>query len=171
MGASYLRGLQSYNQTAACVKHFIRYPKTPTGHDRDDVVMPDFDLLNYFMPLYKAAFEAGTREEADHSSLKQTTIDVSKVSDTDLINYTQAMVEENSEQEARLRESVKRVIKMKLQLGLYDNPVPGEKYVSMVGNDKDKETALNMAQESVLLKNDDDVLPLPKGASVFLTGH
>ncbi|KAE8961175.1 hypothetical protein PF007_g30664 [Phytophthora fragariae] len=59
MGASYLRGLQSYNQTAACVKHFIRYPKTPTGHDRDDVVMPDFDLLNYFMPLYKAAFEAG----------------------------------------------------------------------------------------------------------------
>ncbi|KAE8961174.1 hypothetical protein PF007_g30665 [Phytophthora fragariae] len=81
------------------------------------------------------------------------------------------MVEENSEQEARLRESVKRVIKMKLQLGLYDNPVPGEKYVSMVGNDKDKETALNMAQESVLLKNDDDVLPLPKGASVFLTGH
>ncbi|KAE8999118.1 hypothetical protein PR002_g18554 [Phytophthora rubi] len=59
MGASYLRGLQSYNQTAACVKHFIGYPKTPTGHDRDDVVMPDFDLLNYFMPPYKAAFEAG----------------------------------------------------------------------------------------------------------------
>ncbi|KAE8969248.1 Lysosomal beta glucosidase [Phytophthora rubi] len=228
MGASYVRGLQSYNQSAACVKHFIGYSKTPTGHDRDDVVMSDFDLLNYFMPPYKAAFEAGalstmenyislngdpvvessrilkdllrtdlgfegvlltdwleiynlhdfhrvasTREEAVHSSLKQTTIDVSMVpSDTDFINYTQTMLEEDPEQEARLRESVKRVIKMKLQLGLYDNPVPGEKCVSMVGNDKDKETALNMAQESiVLLKNDDVVLPLPKSASVFLTGH
>ncbi|ETP35085.1 hypothetical protein F442_16669 [Phytophthora nicotianae P10297] len=59
MGASYVRGLQSYNQTAACVKHFLGYSKTPTGHDRDAVNMPDFDLLNYFMPPYKAAFEAG----------------------------------------------------------------------------------------------------------------
>ncbi|KAE8990349.1 hypothetical protein PR003_g6648 [Phytophthora rubi] len=33
MGASYVRGL--HNQTAACVKHFIAYSKTPTGHDRD----------------------------------------------------------------------------------------------------------------------------------------
>ncbi|ETL84044.1 hypothetical protein L917_16080, partial [Phytophthora nicotianae] len=53
MGASYVRGLQSYNQTAACVKHFLGYSKTPTGHDRDAVNMPDFDLLNYFMPPYK----------------------------------------------------------------------------------------------------------------------
>ncbi|EGZ11268.1 family 3 putative glycosyl hydrolase [Phytophthora sojae] len=228
MGAAYVRGLQSYNQTAACVKHFIGYSKTPTGHDRDNVLMSDFDLLNYFMPPFMAAFEAGahsvmenyislngnpvvesskilndllrtdmgyegvlltdwneiynlhdfhrvasTREEAVSSSLQHTSIDVSMVpSDTDFINYTRSMLDKHPEQEARLRESVKRVIKMKLQLGLYDNPVPGEKYVSMVGNDKDKQAALNMARESiVLLKNDKDVLPLPKSAKVFLTGH
>ncbi|GMF13723.1 unnamed protein product [Phytophthora lilii] len=230
MGASYVRGLQSYNQTAACVKHFIGYSKvsTPTGHDRDNVLMADFDLLNYFMPPYKAAFEAGalstmenyisidgdpvvgsskifndllrkdlgydgvlltdwneiynlhdfhrvssTREEAVSTSLQHTSIDMSMVpSDTDFIEYALNMIKENPEQEARLRESAKRVIKMKLQLGLYDNPVPGEQYVSMAGNDKDKETALEMARESiVLLKNEDKVLPLSKSASVFLTGH
>ncbi|GMF56118.1 unnamed protein product [Phytophthora fragariaefolia] len=228
MGAALVRGLQSYNQTAACIKHFIGYSKTPTGHDKDNVIMADFDLLNYFMPPFKAAMEAGalstmenyisingdpviassrilndllrsdlkfdgvllsdwneiynlhdfhrvssTREEAVAVSLKQTSIDMSMVAtDTDFIEYGLNMLKASPDQEARLRESVKRIIKMKLQLGLYDNPVPGEQYVSMVGNDKDKETALEMARESiVLLKNEDDVLPLPKNASVFLTGH
>ncbi|OWZ02537.1 Glycosyl hydrolase [Phytophthora megakarya] len=228
MGASYVRGLQSYNQTAACVKHFLGYSKTPTGHDRDAVNMPDFDLLNYFMPPYKAAFEAGalsvmenyvslngdpvvasskilkdlirtdlgfdgvlvtdwmeiynmyefhrvasTREEAVSTSLQHTSIDMSMVpSDADFIEYALNMLKEHPEQEARLRESAKRVVKLKLQLGLYENPLPGEQYVSMVGNEKDEEAALEMARESiVLLKNEKDVLPLPKGASVFLTGH
>ncbi|KAF4139585.1 Fibronectin type III-like domain [Phytophthora infestans] len=228
MGAALVRGLQSYNQTAACIKHFVGYSKTPTGHDRDNVNMPDFDLLNYFLPPFKAAFEAGalttmenyislngdpviassrilndllrsdlgfngvllsdwneiynlhdfhrvsaTREEAVGTSLKQTSIDMSMVAtDTDFIEYGLNMLKENPDQETRLRESAKRIIKLKLQLGLYDNPVPGKEYVSMVANEKDKETALEMARESiVLLKNEDDVLPLPKNASVFLTGH
>ncbi|OWZ20143.1 Glycosyl hydrolase [Phytophthora megakarya] len=228
MGAALVRGLQSYNQSAACIKHFIGYSKTTTGHDKDDTVIPDFELLNYYMPPYIAALEAGaqtvmesytsvngdpvigstrilndllrsdmgfkgvllsdwneiynlhdwhrvaaTREEAVATSLKQTSIDMSMVAqDTDFIEYGLTMLKNNPDQEARLRESAKRIIKLKLQLGLYDNPVPGEQYVSMVANEKDKETALEMARESiVLLKNEKNVLPLKKSASVFLTGH
>ncbi|KAG3146368.1 hypothetical protein PC128_g24037 [Phytophthora cactorum] len=59
MGAAVVRGLQSYNQTAVCLKHFIGYSKTPTDHDKDNVNIPDFDLLNYFIPSFKAALEAG----------------------------------------------------------------------------------------------------------------
>ncbi|KAG3122610.1 hypothetical protein PC110_g19704, partial [Phytophthora cactorum] len=45
-------------------------------------------------------------------------------------------------------------------------------YVSLAGNAKDEETALELARESiVLLKNEDNLLPLSKNASVFLTGH
>ncbi|POM67380.1 Glycoside hydrolase [Phytophthora palmivora] len=116
---------------------------------------------------------SATREDAVSTSLQQTSIDMSMVpSDTDFIEYGLNMLKEHPEQEARLRESVKRVIKMKLQLGLYDNPMPGKEFVGMVGNDKDKEVALEMARESiVLLKNENNVLPLPKSAQVFLTGH
>ncbi|KAG6583212.1 Lysosomal beta glucosidase [Phytophthora cinnamomi] len=177
MGASYVRGLQSYNQTAACVKHFIGYSKTPTGHDRDNVLMSDFDLLNYFMPPFKAAFEAGALSTMENyiSLNGDPVVESSRILNdllrTDL-GFEGNMLKENPDQEARLRESAKRVIKMKLQLGLYDNPVPGAEYVSMVGNEKDKETALEMARESiVLLKNENDSLPLPKSSSVFLTGH
>ncbi|OWY98920.1 Glycoside hydrolase, partial [Phytophthora megakarya] len=55
LGEALIRGLQSYNQSAACMKHFIGYSKTSTGHDRDGVIVDDFDLLNYFMPPFKAA--------------------------------------------------------------------------------------------------------------------
>uniref|UniRef100_M4BQD2 beta-glucosidase n=1 Tax=Hyaloperonospora arabidopsidis (strain Emoy2) TaxID=559515 RepID=M4BQD2_HYAAE len=227
LGVAHVQGLQSYNQTAACIKHFIAYSKTPTGQDRDDVLVSDFELLNNHMPPFKAAIDAGaltvmenyislngdpvisstkilndllrhdmgfdgvlltdwneiynlydfhrtasSREEAVAVSLKQTSVDISMVAqDTDFIGYALNMLKENPEQETRLRESVKRVIKLKLKLGLYETPVPGEQYVSMVGNDKDREVALELARESiVLLSNRDNVLPLPKNASVFITG-
>ncbi|KAG7401917.1 hypothetical protein PHYBOEH_009497 [Phytophthora boehmeriae] len=59
MGDAVIRGLQSNNQTAACMKHFVGYSKTPTGHDKDGVQISDFDLLNYFVPPFRAAMAAG----------------------------------------------------------------------------------------------------------------
>uniref|UniRef100_M4B1D3 beta-glucosidase n=1 Tax=Hyaloperonospora arabidopsidis (strain Emoy2) TaxID=559515 RepID=M4B1D3_HYAAE len=228
MGDALVRGLQSYEQTAACIKHFIGYSKTSTGHDRDGVSLSDFDLLNYYMPPFKAAIDAGamtmmenyvsingepvaassrilndllrtdlgfdgllvtdwaeinnlkdfhrvvkTQEEAVALSMMQTSIDMSMVpTDTNFIGHVKKMLEKHPEEEARLRESAKRIVRTKLQLALYENPVPGEQYVSMVGNDDDLHAALTMARESiVLLKNADNVLPLQKDASVFLTGH
>ncbi|CAI5715529.1 unnamed protein product [Hyaloperonospora brassicae] len=228
MGDAVVRGLQSYNHTAACVKHFLGYSKTDKGHDREGVTLSDFDLLNYYMPPFKAAINAGamamietyasingqpvvassrilddllrsdlgfdgvlvtdwaeinnlkdwhrvakTYEDAVALSLTHTSIDMSMVpSNANFIGHAQKMLEKHPEQEARLRASVKRIVKTKLKLGLYENPVPGEEYTSMVGNDDDVHVALTMARESiVLLKNADNVLPLPKKASVFLTGH
>ncbi|CAI5715517.1 unnamed protein product [Hyaloperonospora brassicae] len=228
MGDALVRGLQSYEQTAACIKHFIAYSKTTRGHDREDASLSDFELLNHYMPPFKAAIDAGamtmmenyvsingepvvassrilndllrsdlgfdgllvtdwaeinnlkdwhrvaqTQEDAVALSLTHTSIDMSMVpTDTKFIDHAKKMLEKHPEQEARLRESAKRIVKTKLKLGLYKNPVPGEQYVSMVGNDDDVHAALTMARESiVLLKNANDVLPLSKKASVFLTGH
>ncbi|KAG6609745.1 Lysosomal beta glucosidase [Phytophthora cinnamomi] len=90
---------------------------------------------------------------------------------TDFIDQAKYVLSSNSDYEDRLRSSAKRIIKMKLQMGLYDTPVPGEDNVDLVGNDDDLEEALNLARESiVLLKNDDNLLPLRNGTSLFLTG-
>uniref|UniRef100_A0AAV1T2S1 beta-glucosidase n=1 Tax=Peronospora matthiolae TaxID=2874970 RepID=A0AAV1T2S1_9STRA len=228
MGDAIIRGLQSYNQTAACMKHFIGYSRTERGHDRDNTHISDFELLNYYLPSFKAAVDAGvmtamesftsingepvvassrilndllrtdlgfkgllvtdyaeinnlkdwhrvakTYDDAVAMAMMQTSIDMSMVpNNANFINQTLKMLEKHPEQEARLRESAKRVVTTKLKLGLYENPIPGEQYVSMVGNDDDVQTALAIARESVvLLKNAENVLPLPKTASVFLTGH
>ncbi|GMF12347.1 unnamed protein product [Phytophthora lilii] len=59
MGNAIIRGSQSNNHTAACMKHFIAYSNTPTGLDQDGISISDFDLLNYFVPPFKAAIETG----------------------------------------------------------------------------------------------------------------
>lgn len=59
MGDAIIRGLQSNNHTAACMKHWIVYPKTPSGHDKDAVTVSDYDMMNYFFPPFKAAVDAG----------------------------------------------------------------------------------------------------------------
>ncbi|CAH0477883.1 unnamed protein product [Peronospora belbahrii] len=228
MGDAIVRGLQSNNQTAACIKHFIAYSKTATGHDRQNVNIGDFDLLNYFMPPFKAAIDAGALsvmenyisingnpviansrilkdllrndlkftgllvsdygeiysqnfwhrttndfENAVAMTLNQTSLDMSMVAlDTAFIEFVLSILKKNPDLEPRLRESAKRIVKTKLKLGLYENPVPGMDLVSKVGNNDDRNVALNMARESiVLLQNDENVLPLAKDASIFLTGH
>ncbi|KAL7993911.1 putative glycoside hydrolase superfamily, glycoside hydrolase, family 3 domain superfamily [Plasmopara halstedii] len=84
-------------------------------------------------------------------------------SDLSFTNGTNKLIHENPAIINRLKESVRRIIKTKLKLGLYENPMPGAEYVEMVGNDDDVATALDLAREStVLLQNNDSTLPIPK---------
>ncbi|GMG14758.1 unnamed protein product [Phytophthora fragariaefolia] len=227
MGVAMIRGIQSYNESAACMKHWIWYSWNPTGHDKDGVTMSDFDLMNSYFPPFKAAVDAGlltgmesyisvngvpvientklmtkllrhdlgfdglmvsdygeidhlvsfhrtarTTDEATRFALERTSIDMSMVgTGLSFTNGTTKLIKEKPDIVERLKESVRRVIKTKLKLGLYDNPMPGAEYVGMVGNEADIATALEGARESiVLLQNNDSTLPLSKNASVFLTG-
>lgn len=66
--------------------------------------------------------------------------------------------------EERLDTSVRRILKAKFELGLFDNPFIDESKIDeMVGSDENIAFGLKTQQESVtLLKNEDDVLPLSK---------
>ncbi|KAF4139552.1 Fibronectin type III-like domain [Phytophthora infestans] len=227
MGDAVIRGLQSNNQTAACMKHFVGYSKTPTGHDKDGVEISDFDLLNYFVKPFKEAIDAGvmttmenyisingvptignhkilqqllredlaltdlpsqtlaklgslnsyhrvarTGDEAVRMSYVHTGIDMSMGFNDAYLNSTLLLLEESPEYFNRLKDSAKRIIKTKLQLGLFDTPIPGADDVAKVRNDVDVEKSLEMARESiVLLQNNDNTLPISSSSSVFLTGH
>lgn len=180
MSESLIRGLQANNQTAACMKHFVAYSKTPTGRDKDGTQLSDFDLLNYFVPPFKAAIAAGVKTAMEnyisingvpvignHKILQQllredlgftgltvsdfdefgdystahriarnvnesirfsynlTGIDMSMAYDTKYLNATKALLEQSPEYLDRLKESAHRIINTKLQVGLFDNPMPG----------------------------------------------
>ncbi|EEY63551.1 beta glucosidase, putative [Phytophthora infestans T30-4] len=191
-----IKGIQSNNGSAACMKHWIGYSKTPTGHDKDPVTLSDLDLLNYFLPPFKAAVDAGVMSAmenyisvngiptiANHKLMNKllredlgfeglTVVRPLASSDYGFINATKALIANEPSYLNRVKESARRVIKLKLQLGLYDNAVPGADLVDQVGNDEDKAATLNSARESiVLLQNNDSVLPIPETAKVLLTGH
>lgn len=65
--------------------------------------------------------------------------------------------------EDRIDESVRRILKLKFELGLFEHPYPSGKALDKVGSEAHKAIALKAAQESiVLLKNEENVLPLSK---------
>lgn len=73
--------------------------------------------------------------------------------------------------EARIDKSVAIILKLKYQLGLFDNAYHEAEAAKNFGKPEYKKLALKSARESItLLKNDNDILPLPKNAKILLAG-
>ena len=73
--------------------------------------------------------------------------------------------------EERLNVSVRRILKLKFELGLFENPYVEKKAIENFGRPEYKEEALKAALESMtLLKNKNSILPLKKGKKVFVAG-
>jgi beta-glucosidase len=72
------------------------------------------------------------------------------------------LVEEGKLSEERIDISVRRLLRQKFQLGLFDNPFVDESRVSeIVGNEKSVKLGQNTQQQAMtLLKNEDNLLPL-----------
>lgn len=77
-------------------------------------------------------------------------------------HYLKEVVEQNPELEDQLDASVRRILRLKFMLGLFENPyTETEGVVSFIGNEKHVALAEKMATESiVLLKNNNKLLPL-----------
>lgn len=73
--------------------------------------------------------------------------------------------------ESRIDESVKRVLKEKFRLGLFDNPYLKTENASIVNNAAFVAKGLEAQRKSlVLLKNDQSILPLKNTAKIYLQG-
>lgn len=101
-------------------------------------------------------------------------------SDVDMESYAyvenlKALIKEGKVREQTLNESVRRVLRVKYELGLFDNPY---KYCNdsiekvTLGKTEFQEGVLDIAKKSiVLLKNENNVLPLKKsGQKIALIG-
>lgn len=82
-----------------------------------------------------------------------------------------ALAKEGAVPMARIDEAVRRVLRLKFDLGLFDAPMPDASLQARVGTPAARAVALQAARESlVLLKNDAGALPLAKGRKVLITG-
>jgi len=80
------------------------------------------------------------------------------------------LIEKGLVSEARLDQSVRRLLQMKFQLGLFDNPFIDEDLVPQVFGNPETEAAGAAAQKRAmtLLKNDGSILPLQGRPKLFL---
>ena len=81
------------------------------------------------------------------------------------------LVNEGKVSMTRIDDAVRRILRAKYRLGLFDEPNTGGKGFEKFGSDEHAAAALLAAEESeVLLKNEGNILPLAKGKKILLTG-
>jgi len=73
--------------------------------------------------------------------------------------------------EERLNTSVKRVLKDKFRMGLFDNPYVANENLNVFENEAFKQKGKEAQRKSlVLLKNEENILPLKKGVKIYVEG-
>lgn len=91
----------------------------------------------------------------------------------DCRNYIVEAVNENKIPMDRVDDAVRRILTVKKEMGILDDPMMEKvtSEVSSVGSQKYRDLAKTLVEESlVLLKNDNSVLPIKKGTKIFVTG-
>ena len=99
-------------------------------------------------------------------------IDMSMVPlDYSFADYLIALVKEGAVPQSRIDEAVRRILKVKFELGLFDNSMPNPALKSKIGLAESRQASLQAAHESMtLLKNSNELLPLAKNRKVLVTG-
>jgi len=134
----------------------------------DGVIVTDWQDIKYLQLRHHIA---ATQKDAVLIAINAG-IDMSMVPyDYSFSIYLKELVKEGKISEARINESVKRILKLKYELGLFENPVGNPGDYPKFGSAEFEEASLKAAQESItLLKNNNDILPLKKNAKVLVTG-
>ena len=81
------------------------------------------------------------------------------------------LVQEGKVKMSRIDDAVRRILRAKYRLGLFEKPNTGGKDFEKFGSAEFAAASLKAAEESeVLLKNEGNILPLAKGKKILLTG-
>ncbi len=81
------------------------------------------------------------------------------------------LVKEKKVPMTRIDDAVRRILRVKFELGLFENPMPNPAVKANFGKPEYAAASLEAARESlVLLKNENGALPLSKGKKVLVTG-
>lgn len=99
-------------------------------------------------------------------------VDMSMVPyDFSFYNYLLELVNEGSVPMTRIDEAVSRILTVKFELGLFENPYPDQSLIKKFAAIQSSDINLQAAHESVVLtKNEDSVLPLSKKIKILVTG-
>jgi beta-glucosidase len=132
------------------------------------LVVSDWEDIRKMASTHKIA---ATEKEATRIGI-MAGIDMSMVpSSYSFSDNLIALVKEGAVPMSRIDEAVRRILRLKLELGLFESPVPDPPLKSRVGLAQSRSVCLQAARESLtLLKNGNNVLPLSKDRKVLVTG-
>jgi beta-glucosidase len=144
-----------------------------TGILRDELgfngfVVSDWEDIKKLVTTWRIAT---TEKEATRLSV-MAGIDMSMVpNDYSFADHLLALVKEGAVPEKRIDEAVRRILRVKFELGLFEKPGPDPSLKANFARPESRQVSLNAARESItLLKNANNLLPLAKNTRVLVTG-
>ena len=131
------------------------------------VVVSDWEDIKKLVSQWKVAVD---EKEATRLAILAG-IDMSMVpSDYSFSDLLVQLVKEGKVPMPRIDEAVRRILRLKFDLGLFDNPTLSAPATSF-GTVESRQVSLQAARESMtLLKNENNLLPLAKNRKVLVTG-
>jgi beta-glucosidase len=131
-------------------------------------VVSDWEDIKKLVTIWHVA---ATEKEATRMAV-MAGIDMSMVPlDYSFADYLIALVKEGAVPQSRIDEAVRRILRVKFELGLFEKPGPDPALKSKIGLPESRQASLQAARESMtLLKNTGDLLPLAKNRKVLVTG-
>jgi beta-glucosidase len=131
-------------------------------------VVSDWEDIKKLVTIWHVA---ATEKEATRMAV-MAGIDMSMVPlDYSFADYLIALVKEGAVPQSRIDEAVRRILKVKFELGLFENSMPNAALKSKIGLPESRQASLQAARESMtLLKNTNNLLPLAKNRKVLVTG-
>lgn len=140
--------------------------KEQTGWD--GVLITDWADVNN---LYTREMVAKDKKDALRIAINAGIDMVMEPYSCDACGYIIELVNEGKIPMSRIDDACRRVLRMKYRLGLFEHPTQKLKNYPLFGGEQFAQLALKGATESmVLLKNNNNILPLQKGKKILLTG-
>ena len=131
-------------------------------------VVSDWEDIKKLVNIWRIA---ATEKEATRLAV-MAGIDMSMVpNDYSFADHLIELVKEGAVPQSRIDEAVRRILRVKYELGLFENPGPNPSLKSNFARPESRQVALEAARESItLLKNANNLLPLAKNKKVLVTG-
>lgn len=85
-------------------------------------------------------------------------------------DYLVELVKEGKISEERIDLSVSRILRLKFEIGLFENPYPRNDRFNRIGTPENRAKALEAARESIVLMKNENVLPLNSTKKILLAG-
>ncbi|HVI71808.1 MAG TPA: glycoside hydrolase family 3 N-terminal domain-containing protein, partial [Pyrinomonadaceae bacterium] len=131
-------------------------------------VVSDWEDIKKLVTTWRIA---ATEKEATRQSI-MAGVDMSMVPlDYSFADHLIALVKEGAVPQSRIDEAVRRILRVKFELGLFEKPVPTAALKAKFALPESRQVSLQAARESLtLLKNANNILPLAKTTKVLVTG-
>ncbi|MCF0196544.1 MAG: glycoside hydrolase family 3 protein, partial [Bacteroidaceae bacterium] len=134
----------------------------------DGMIVTDWADINN---LYQREHVAANKKEAIALAINAG-IDMSmEPYDLQFCTLLKEAVEEGLVPMSRIDDAVRRVLRLKFRLGLFETPITDLRDYPLFGGEQHAQVALKTAREcEILLKNEGGILPLAEGKRILVTG-